>query len=437
MSKPLISIERSTGGNMQVLAIDLGSSSARVMLVDESHNITELDRFSHSAFLDEKGNYRWKINELFDKVVSAVDLAIKNYDIASIGICSWGVDYGVIKKDGFLLDAPYCYRDERNILAFDKFYESNDKYEMFSNNGIFPLAINTAYQLIADKNERRYENNTVKIALIADLLAYRLTGNIRAEISNASTTQLLDKKGENWDIDLIEKFGIDKSIFPQLIKTGDCYGSYCGVKVIAVGTHDTASAIYAMGELSEQDVFLSSGSWLLLGKLIDQPLLSKKVFDIGYTNERVCDGKVSLLINLNGLFVIQRVVAESGTNYKDIDENIANAIVLGTLDTDKLSMQNDMLGNIKEMLGGGEYDIYDVAKTVYYSLAVKLSVALADLENITRTKIKRIVLSGGASKAKYFLDTVKELANVDIKIFAGEGAVLGNAMRQFAALKTL
>lgn len=421
---------------MNVLAIDLGSSNARIMLVDESYNLTELDRIPHSATLDDKGNYRWNINELFDKLVNAIDNAITSYEIASIGICSWGVDYGVILNDGTLLDSPYCYRDERNTLAFEEYFKANDKYEVFSHNGIFPLAINTVYQLLADKKEGRYTDKKVKIALIADLLAYRLTGNIRVELSNASTTQLLNKSGDDWDYALIEKFGIDRDIFPAVIKSGESYGSYRGAEVIAVGTHDTASAIYAMGEFDENSAFLSSGSWLLLGKLLNEPVLDKKVFDIGYTNERVCDGKVSLLINLNGLFVIQRVVAESGITYKDIDENIDNAKVLGVLDTDKLSMQNDMLGNIDKMLGSSDNNIYDVAKTVYYSLAVRLTNALADLESVTNTKINKIVLSGGAGKARYFLVCVKELANVEIVIYAGEGAVLGNAKRQFKTLKS-
>ncbi|MDE6565800.1 MAG: rhamnulokinase, partial [Clostridia bacterium] len=272
---------------MKYLAIDLGSSSARIMLAEKNSadiNLTEIARFPHSASLDNKGHYRWDIDSLFGNIKEQVQKAIEDYKIESIGICSWGVDYGVIGEDGRLLDMPYCYRDSRGEVAFKKLHEIISEEDLYATSGIYPNPINTIYQLYADKEEKRYNGKKVKIAMIADLLAYYLTGNICIERSNASTTGLLNIKGDDWNFDLINKLGIDKKIFPKIIVDGDKYGEFCGVPVVAVGTHDTASAIYALDGLDNKSAFLASGSWLLFGKVLDSPICNKIAFDNRYTN---------------------------------------------------------------------------------------------------------------------------------------------------------
>ncbi len=420
---------------MKVLAIDIGSSSARVMVVDseKDYEIKEIHRVKHSAVLDENGNYRWSIDNLFASLKDAASNAVRDHKVDSIGVCSWGVDYGVIGADGKLIDMPYSYRDNRTDKVFDKMADEFSGYKLFESTGIFPSNINTVYQLLSDKEIKRYGKG-VKIALIADLFAYYLTGNIRAELSNASTTELLSKSGLDWNYDLIEKLGIDKDIFPEVIKAGEVYGSFNGVSVIAVPTHDTASAIFAMGDMPNNVAFVSSGSWLLVGKVIDEPIISKQVFDIGYTNERICDNKVSLLSNINGLYIIQRISAESGVSYAEIDRTVDSGIVLGEIDVDKLMSPDDMIGNIKRLLGIEKADVIDIVKTAYHSLAVRLVRAIDDIGAVTNHKVDKIIMTGGATKAQYFLDNVKSLSGVEIVLLAGEGAVKGNAMLQVRSL---
>ena len=418
---------------MKVLAIDIGSSSARVMLVDSSrdYHMDELYRISHTSAMDNNGSYRWCIDSVFDSLKTAIDNATREHDIVSIGICSWGVDYGVISSDGSLVDAPYSYRDERTADVIANMSAIHAEYSLFERTGIYPNAINTIYQLISDKKMGRYsEIKGVKIALIADLFAYYLTGNIRAELTNASTTGLLSKTGLDWDFDLIGELDMDKSIFPDVISAGEVYGNYNGVAVTAVHTHDTASAIFAMGDMSENTAFVSSGSWLLVGKVMSSPIISHDVYDVGYTNERVCDNKVSLLININGLFILQRIVAESGISYRDIDNSMDSANVLGELDLDKLMSPDDMIGNIERMLSVTNADIMDIVKTAYYSLAIRLVKSLRDIAGVTGTDITKIILTGGAIRAKYLIDTTRELGGLEIILLAGEGAIKGNAMLQ-------
>lgn len=419
------------GGDMNYLAIDLGSSSARVMLVDEkTFEASELARFSHSAFLDEKGNYRWDIINLFDNLKNATKQAINNYQVKSIGICSWGVDYGVICEDGSLLDLPYCYRDKKNQKAFEELHSHLDEFELFEKSGIYPNPINTIYQLFSDKKQNRYGGKNVKIALIADLFAFYLTGEIRAEQSNASTTGLLDLSGKDWNYPLIEDLGLDKTIFPKIIFDGEKYGDFCGVSVVAVGTHDTSSAIFALKNLDKNSAFLASGSWLLVGQVLDKPVLTKTAFQNKYTNERINFGKISLLDNINGLFVVQRVVKENNLNYKEIDQKMSSAKVLGCIDVDLLMSQDNMTQDILKQLNIKQCDMYDLVKTVYYSLAKRVAVALERLQQVTQNKIQKVIMTGGATKAKYFVATLEEVAQVKVECQQSEGATLGNALRQ-------
>lgn len=416
---------------MKYLAIDLGSSSARVMLADGSADmsLTELARFPHNASI-VNGHYRWDIQRLFDKLKNEINKAIAQYKIASIGICSWGVDYGVIDGNGDLIDMPYCYRDSRGEVMFNELHKLISKEELFELSGIYPNPINTIYQLYADKMEGRYTGKNVKIAMIADLLAYYLTGNIRIERSNASTTGLLNLKGDDWNYDLLKRLDLRTDILPKIIYDGEQYGEFCGVPVLAVGTHDTASAIYALEGLDNQTAFLASGSWLLFGKVLDAPICKPIAFENRYTNERINDGKVSLLDNINGLFIIQRLVSENNLSYGEIDKHIDSAKILGELDVDKLMSQDNMTEDMKKQLGIKECDIYDLVKTAYYSLAKRVVIAIERLQQVTGQNITKIVMTGGATKAKYFVDTLKNLSKIAIICTKSEGATYGNALRQ-------
>lgn len=340
------------------------------------------------------------------------------------------MDYGVIGEDGKLIDMPYCYRDSRGELMFKELHKQISQEKLFALSGIYPNSINTIYQLYADKMQDRYAGKIVKIAMIADLLAFYLTGNIRIERSNASTTGILNLQGTDWNYQLLNKLGLDSEILPKLIFDGEQYGEFYGVPVVAVGTHDTASAIYALEGLDNKTAFLASGSWLLFGKVLDSPVCEKIAFENRYTNERINGGKVSLLDNINGLFIIQRLVSENNLNYKQIDENIDGAKVLGELDVDKLMSQDDMTGDMKKQLGIADCNIYDLVKTAYYSLAKRVVLAVERLEQVTGEKIEKIVMTGGATKAKYFVEMLKNLSKIDIICTKSEGATFGNALRQ-------
>ncbi len=410
---------------MYKLAIDFGSSSARIVLY-KNNKFKEVARFGHEPCLIN-GHFRWDIVNLFDKVQAEINKAITIYDIDNIGICSWGVDYGLIDNKGKLYDLPYCYRDGRNEEIFNNLHSKYDNYKLFEQTGIYPNKINTLYQLLADIKEQRYKvSEHLQLLLIADLFAYRLTGNAYCEISNASTTQLLNLAANDWNYTLINQLGINKNLFCPLIKAGNDYGMYKGIKVKAVLTHDTASAVYAMNCEEDNTAFISSGSWILFGVLLDKPIINAKAYQYRYTNERGYNNKVTFLNNGNGLFIIQRLVKELNLTYKDIDLNVEYAKFLGELDIDQLHSPTDMLGQILAQLNITKAKPMDLIKTVYDNLAIKLKENIEQLETITTKRIEAINLSGGLTKAPYFMEKFKELTNIEPTIIISEGAIAGN-----------
>lgn len=416
---------------MSVLAIDLGSSSARVMLVDKDYNFVELGRYAHEP-TKIGGNYRFDTDTLFNYIVGVVDKAIDENEIESIGICSWGVDYGLIDECGALVDLPISYRDDRTKEIFS----SRDILDDYKKSGIYPMNINTVYQLLADIKSGRLQR-TYKMVMIADLLAYKLTGSIKAERSNASTTGLLALDGKDWNFEYIDKIGIPREIFPDIVDTGECYGYYRGVKVISVPTHDTAAAVYAMGEMDDNTAFISSGSWILLGKLLKSPIVNDDAFNAGYTNERGYGNVVTFLKNINGLYVVQRIVAETGLSYKEIDRKIDGAKSLGLLDLNKLDSPQGICDMIKNQLGIKHADDISLVRTAYDSIADTVAKSLAQLAKLTDTAITKVLLTGGMARAPYLMGKFRELSATEIVVVGNEGAILGNAKAQYQALKLL
>lgn len=414
---------------MSVLAIDLGSSSARVMLVDKDYNSVELGRYAHEP-IKIGGNYRFDTNTLFNYVIGIVDKAIDENEIESIGICSWGVDYGLIDEHGALVDLPISYRDNRTKAIFN----SRNTIDDYRLSGIYPMNINTVYQLLADTKSDRLKS-TYKMVMIADLLAYKLTGSIKAERSNASTTGLLALDGKDWNFDYIDQIGIPREIFPDIVETGEYYGDYRGVKVVAVPTHDTAAAVYAMGEMDDNTAFISSGSWILLGKLLKDPIISDDAFKAGYTNERGYGNIVTFLKNINGLYVVQRIVAETGLSYKEIDRKIDGAKSLGLLDLNKLDNPQGICDMIKSQLGIKHADDISLVRTAYDSIADTVAKSLTQLAELTDSTITKVLLTGGMARAPYLMDKFRELSATEIVVVGNEGAILGNAKAQYQALK--
>lgn len=407
---------------MRALAIDLGSSNAR-LIFSENGVKRCVARFGCAPKLLD-GGYRWDVNELFSSVVSAIDGVIDEGGLDSIGICSWGVDYGWISPSGKLLDLPFCYRDERNTRAFNAFFETHDKMSEFMKTGVYPLAINTVYQLLADKAAGR--GTGAKLLMIADLLAYRLTGSMRVERTNASTTELLSVDGKEWNFARIRELGLDEEAFSPLISAGESYGSYRGVPVVAVCTHDTASAVLAMDVNDEESLFVSGGSWTLAGTVLEKPFITDRAFGVGFTNERGYEDCVTFLSNANGLFPVQRLVSELNLSYEEIDKNVESARSLGKLDLDALNSPSDMLSQLVYQLGCLFATPIDLVRTIYDAIANGIKIQLTRAALLTKMTARRVVLTGGITKVPYLVKKIHEVVGLPVEVACEEGAVEGN-----------
>ncbi|MEN7973515.1 MAG: rhamnulokinase family protein [Verrucomicrobiota bacterium] len=306
------------------IAVDLGASSGRTIvgtLEEGKLFLKEMNRFWNGP-TEINGRLQWDFVHLFRNIQEGIALARKEYGdgLVSIGIDTWGVDFGLFDSDGKMLGNPVNYRDSRTVGMFEKVFEKVPKAEVFNQTGIQFMELNTLYQLKALSLEDSFQYRSAKKLLFSpDLLSYWLTGNMVAERSIASTSQFYNPVTKDWAYDLLEKLDIRTDLFSDLVDPGTVVGNSDGLPVVAVGGHDTACAFAAVPVMpGETSAFLSSGTWSLLGTELAEPVINDDVLAANFTNEvGVCD-TIRFLKNLSGLWVIQelrRVWAEQGHDY--------------------------------------------------------------------------------------------------------------------------
>lgn len=310
-------------------AVDIGASSGRVMLgrvsPDSGVSLETVHRFPNGV-VELDGGLRWDFDALFAEVLAglraaATAAAAQGETIASIGIDTWAVDYGLVNKAGELVAQPFSYRDDRSRAAVAPVHAKLDPARLYRTTGLQFLQFNTIYQLAAERNLAG-----LKALLIPDLIAFLLTGVRRTEATNASTTGLFDAVAGEWATDFFTALGLRKDLFPPLIQPGEAYGyllpdiaAALGLPrettVVAVGSHDTASAVAAVPAQGENFAYISSGTWSLVGLELQQPVLTEASREANFTNERGVDGTIRYLRNVGGLWLLsecQRTWAGEG-----------------------------------------------------------------------------------------------------------------------------
>jgi rhamnulokinase len=306
-------------GSVVVAGADLGASGGRVIAARVSRSAVELHEVSR--FPNEPvragGTLYWDILRLYGSVLSGLRLAAASFPLASAGIDSWGVDYGLLDAAGALIGNPVHYRDSRT----DGVAVPVPATELYAATGIPQLPINTIYQLAAASGTPALAAART-LLLIPDLLAYWLTGAVGAEVTNASTTALLDVSTRSWAADLMKKAGIPPGLFPPMRQPGDLIGPITAdvpgsVPLVAVGSHDTASAVAAVPARDAAFAYISSGTWSLVGMELAGPVLTEESRLANFTNEAGIDGTVRYLRNVTGLWLLQECLrcwaAEPGT----------------------------------------------------------------------------------------------------------------------------
>ena len=401
-------------------AIDLGASSGRVVtgLFDGSvMELVERHRFQNRPVQLPDGLH-WNLLHLFTEAVGA----LRGRTLAGVGVDTWGVDYALLDEHNRVLGLPFHYRDERTEGA-----SGVGGYEV---TGIQDMPINTVYQLLAD--DRVHDAHA--LALVPDLLAYWLSGELANERTNASTTALLDARTGEWAYELIERVGLPARPFGSLVEPGVCLGRAREIDapVYTVPSHDTASAFAATPIRDEQSAVLSSGTWSLLGVELPGPVFS----DPGLTNERGIDGTIRLLKNVMGLWLEQECARVWGVGFPELHRAALEApadVPLFDVDRDEFLRPGDMPARIAAACGRSELSRGVTIRSICVSLACKYRVVLDRLEAATDRQIRTIHIIGGGARNVLLCRLTADITGCRVLAGPVEATALGNVLVQARA----
>lgn len=441
------------------LAVDFGGGSGRVMagkIVDGNVHLDEVYRFpNYQVRLGE--HLYWDFPYLFSEMLAGLRKAAGQYDdIKSIGIDTWGVDFGLTDRAGNLMENPRCYRDEANIPMPEKVFRTIDEKAHYARTGILPQPINTLFQLAVRLQENPELLGLARhLLFMPDLFSFYLTGKANNEYSIASTSELLDARTRDWDYELIDALGLPREIFGEIIMPGTVRGTILpaitaatglpdSVKVVAVGSHDTASAVCAVPfEKGSESVsaFLSSGTWSLLGVLSDQPVLTDEARRAGFSNEGAVGGKIRFLQNITGLWILQCLIAEWKAQKLCVDYDVILAEAeasefngIFNVDAPQFASPGKMEAKIAEYFTDkGEQAPAtrgDVTKCVLASLADRYRRGIEQLNSLLPAPVERLHIIGGGCRNKLLNRLTSEATGLPVIAGPAEATAIGNILLQ-------
>lgn len=434
---------------MNYLAIDIGASSGRHIigcLKNGKLETKEIYRFKNGVE-ENNGSLLWDTKALFSHIIEGMKKA-KEYNPVSVGIDTWGVDFVLLDKNKKLLGQTVAYRDKRTEGVPENCGISLEW--LYSKTGIQKQSFNTVYQLIALKKQNpQIIENAEYFLMIPDYFAFLLTGKIRNEYTNASTTGLLNAKERDWDREILSAIGIPQRIFQKPETVGE-YGELLpeiaeqvgyNCKVYMVATHDTGSAYIAVPAKNENSVYISSGTWSLLGVESNLPLLTVEGRRANFTNEGGIEGTYRVLKNIMGLWMLQNFRKEINTEDFTLPAKLAkNSSFSSVVDVEDESflapesMCNAVKAYCKKTSQPVPESNEDIAACIYNSLAKGYKRAINELEELAGRKYECINIVGGGSMDEYLCElTAKETG---LPVYAGpaEGTAIGNIFAQMMAI---
>lgn len=443
------------------IACDFGSSGGKIFLSkfqNDKMTLEEIHRFSLNPIKINNYYYTNSIfmySELLKGVKKVIEMGIQPN---SLGINSWGVDYGYIDKNGELISNLINYRDTRTINTIKKLEKIGlGAKELYKITGISCMPFNTIMQIYEDlENRNDIIKNAKTLLFTPDLFAYFLTDNISAEYTIASTSQLMDINKKNWSEEIFEKINFDIKKMPDFINTGDKKGilkkeiaDYLGCKpfdIIAVASHDTASAVLSAPLKNENSAYLSCGSWSLLGVELEKPILTDEAFNNGFTNETGYNNTIRFLENINGLWIIQLLQKKYNISFNEMEtlakNNIETKHRIDINDNrfyNPSDIEEEIINYYKETNQGiiEKKDRGIIISSVYNSLSDSYAKYIESLKNILQKDINYLHIVGGGSRDKLICKLTKDKTN--IKAFAGpvECTAIGNILAQFKSLGLL
>lgn len=437
------------------LAIDLGAESGRGILgtlEGDRLRLEEIHRFLNEPVRLPTGLY-WDSFRLFFNICEALRVAGRERKVKldGIGVDTWGVDFGILGEDGALVDNPRCYRDSRTEGMFDRLFPVVPKDRVFAETGIQFMELNSLYQLYAMKLACSPGLQVgQKLLFMPDLLAYWLTGVMKNELTIASTSQFYNPAEKRWSWELFEALGLPKHILCEIVPPGALLGPLLPhlaemaavgpVPVFASAGHDTAAAVAAVPASGDEWCYISSGTWSLMGVEVDEPVINEKSLAANFTNEVGVDGKVRLLKNIAGLWLLQecrRAWLLEGTEYSygQLAEMAETAQPFrAIIPPDKFPQPGKMPRRIAEfcqtsgqaaLKGPGE-----MARAILEGLALRYREVLEILESLLGRKLKTVHIVGGGSKNRVLNQLVADATRRTVVAGPTEATAAGNILVQ-------
>ncbi len=446
--------------NPLYIAVDLGAGSGRVFLagLDDSEFLLQQTHRFHYPPIDFHGHLRWDVPKICSEIKQGLREAAARArelgrEIQSLGVDTWGVDYGLIDAEGELVELPICYRDGRTQGVMEKVFAACSREEIFRHTGIQLLSINTLFQLFAHSREG-ISKNARQLLLIPDLVNLFLTGRCVTEYTNATTTQMLNAQTRNWDSELLDRFCLPRRLLPEVVDAGTEIGrlrndlaSELGidpVRVVAPATHDTGSAV-AGTPLQKNWAYISSGTWSLVGIERDEVLINKEVARHNFTNEGGARGTIRFLKNVMGLWILEacrREWQERGAvvDYEMLLRDVGamkNHCALIFPDDQRFLNPRSMLKAIATQLEETNQTMPPepaaIAKIILDSLAFRYASVLQTIELLTGQGIEGVQIIGGGSQNSYLNQATANATGLTVLAGPIEATVIGNVLLQSIA----
>lgn len=444
---------------MRILAFDFGASSGRAMLGEFQNGllkIKEIHRFVNEPIQLQNTIY-WDIQALYQQILTGMKKAVADGGFDSIGIDTWGIDFGLIDGEGNLIRNPIHYRDERTTGIMEQVFEMIPKDVIYQKTGIQFMRFNTLFQLFyMAQKEAEILKNVKKILLIPDLFNYFLTGKMHTEYTNATTTQCINAKTCEWDLDLLAPLGIPKNILTDIIPSGQIYGTLkqelaeqlnCGtVPIVSVASHDTASAIAAVPSEQDDFIYISCGTWSLFGTELKEPIINETSFGFNLTNEGGHNNTFAFLKNIMGLWLIQesrRQLKREGTDisFAELEAQAMKAKPFACMidpDSPEFELMGDLPSKVKEFCRRTGQSVPqttgEIIRCINESLAMKYRYTLEQIRQTTGKEYQQIHMIGGGTQSKLLCQMTADVCGMTVKAGPIEATVIGNIIVQLMAL---
>ena len=446
------------------LAVDLGATSGRTVLASfdgQRIDMREFTRFENPQ-LPLGGHIYWDLPHLYNEIIKALrQVKAEGIAIESIGIDTWGCDFAFFDKNGQLLGLPHCYRDPHTDGAMERYFADRlPQAEVYERTGIQLMSFNSLFQLDTLRREGNVAlANADKILFIPDALIFMLTGEAVCEYTVASTSQMLNPRTGDLDPELLKTLGLTRERFGRLVQPGEQVGVLTpqvqeatglgAIPIVAVGSHDTASAVAAVPAEDAHFAYLSCGTWSLLGVESPTPIINKDSFAENFTNEGGLDHTTRFLKNITGLWIFEQCRKEfkvESLKFKDVpaDVNELNALSLTSTcqslinpDDPRFAHPVSMTAAICDYLTETRQPLpaspADYVRVIFRSLAARYKEVIEILRRLTDVDIQRLHVIGGGSRNEYLMQFTADTLGMPVIAGPQEGTALGNALVQVRA----